>query len=59
MFQSNLDAVDDMLLLQVAVVEVEVVRADDLDQRGWGASKHHVDYVASVRCVEAEITNFR
>ena len=58
MFQSNLDAVDDMLLLQVAVVEVEVVRADDLDRRGWGASEHHVDYVVSVRCVEAEITNF-
>ena len=58
MFQSNLDAVDDMLLLQVAVVEVEVVREDDLDRRCWGAALHHIDYVVSVRCVEAEITNF-
>ena len=56
-FQLNLDTVDDMLLLRVALVGVEVVRADDVDGRGGGASLHHVHYVVGVRDVEPEIVD--
>ena len=53
----NLDAVDDMLLLRVALFGVEVVRADDVDRGGRGASLHHVHYVVGVRDVEPEIVD--
>ena len=56
-FQLNLNAVDDMLLLRVALVGVEVVRADDVDRGGRGASLHHVHYVVGVRDVEPEIVD--
>ena len=46
-----------MLLLRVALVGVEVVRADNVDGRGGGASLHHVHYVVGVRDVEPEIVD--
>ena len=57
LYAFNLNAVDDMLLLRVALVGVEVVRADDVDGRGGGASLHHVHYVVGVRDVEPEIVD--